>query len=66
MMIPEYEIFVHYIDHLGNNEAVTKNEDGSYSYFLTRLFPMKCSRRNTNMPCGIFKTMTLKKKTYRK
>ena len=34
MMIPEHEIFVHYIDHLGNNEAVTKNEDGSYSIFL--------------------------------
>ena len=34
MMIPEHEIFVHYIDHLGNNEAVTINEDGSYSIFL--------------------------------
>ena len=34
MMIPEHEIFVHYIDHLGNNEDVTKNEDGSYSIFL--------------------------------
>lgn len=34
MMIPEHEIFVHYIDHLGNNEAVTINEDGSYSVFL--------------------------------
>lgn len=33
MMIPEHEIFVHYIDHLGNNEDVTKNEDGSYSVF---------------------------------
>lgn len=34
MMIPEHEIFVHYIDHLGVNEAVTQNEDGSYSVFL--------------------------------
>lgn len=34
MMIPEHEIFVHYIDHLGSDEAVTVNEDGSYSVFL--------------------------------
>lgn len=34
MMILEHEISVHYIEHLGNKEAVTQNEDGSYSVFL--------------------------------
>lgn len=34
MMIPEHEVFVHYVDHLGNDEAVTVNEDGTYSVFL--------------------------------
>lgn len=66
MMIPENEIFVHYIDHLGVNEAVTKMRMVRILYFLTRLFLMKCSTRNTIMPCGISKTMILKKKTCRK
>lgn len=34
MTILEHEILVHYVDHLGNDEAVTQNEDGTYSIFL--------------------------------
>lgn len=34
MTIPEHEIFVRYIDHLGCDEAVTINDDGTYSVFI--------------------------------
>ena len=32
-MIPRQEAFVYYSDNLDSNEAVTMNEDGSYSFF---------------------------------
>jgi len=34
MMIPDADIFLYYIDHLGTDEAVTQNEDGTYSIFI--------------------------------
>ena len=34
MMIPDADVFVHYVKHLGNKEAVTINDDGTYSVFI--------------------------------
>lgn len=45
MMIPEFEVFVHFIDHLGNDEAVTQNEDGTYSIFIDAQLSPEGQRR---------------------